>query len=229
MPLLHPSSLAATLDALAEAMFFQVRIPAAERRAAVEWIADRQGQTGAYAGMFAPTPQDLKGIRLFTGERVSSRAGIAHCLGEEACRILQALPAPSPAAQAALQRATVGMSARLEEAERRGQSTAIYCCGTCSAGYWRNLKTALFPRAEERLREGLRLLKTHRCGAGQWSRFPFYHTSLALTDLGPELAGDEMRYAAERWRQLLPRLGRTADRFARRRIAVGRRLLELCA
>ena len=227
--LLDRHSLGSTLDSLSESLFFEENIPAAQRTAAAKWIARRQGLPGAYAGMFAPTERDARGIRLFTGEPVRSRVGIAHQLGEESCRILTALRMKDRIVQAALRRAVEGMAARLAEAGRSGFDTGVYCCGTCSAGYWRNLALHLFPRAEERLRNGLRQLKQLRRGDGTWRRFPFYYTSLALTEIGPELARAEMQYAAARWRRILPRLAAAEDSIARRRAAVGRRLLEQCA
>jgi hypothetical protein len=225
---LNRDSLGATLDSLAESLFFGKNISAAQRAAAARWIAGRQGLPDAYAGMFAPTKQDALGIRLFTGEPVHSRVGIAHQLGEEGCRILTALQVKDPIVQAALSRAVQGMAARLAEAQRRGHDTGVYCCGACSAGYWRNLALNLFPRAEERLHDGLRQLKQLRCGDGTWRRFPFFYTSLALTEIGPELAGAEMRYAAERWWIILPRLSAARSAVGVRRAAVGQRLLEQC-
>ena len=92
MGLVKTSSLAATLDAVNEATFFD-RLPAkAQRREAARWIAARQGLRGSYAGMFAPTEKDFTGgIRLFTGERIATGAGVGHILGEEACRALWVL------------------------------------------------------------------------------------------------------------------------------------------
>jgi hypothetical protein len=119
------------------------------------------------------------------------------------------------------------MSARLEEAEKRGCSTAVYCCGTCSAGYWRNLANQLFPRAEERLHQGLAQLKQYRTNDGGWRRFPFYYTSLALVEIGPELAKVEIQYAALRWRRILPKLSRATNTLSQRRATVGQRLLEM--
>ncbi len=221
-------SLGTTLESISEALFFGTLFPTARQSAAAKWIARRQGLPGAYAGMFAPTKRDWRGLRLFTGEPVRSRAGISHQLGEEGCRILWLLQMKDAAVQGALRRAIEGMTARLDQAEREGNSTGLYCCGTCSAGYWRNLALGLFPRAEERLGIGLERLRELRLGDGEWKRFPFYYTSLALTEIGPALARAEMQYAAPRWETLLPRLSRSTSRFARRRAAVGRRLLELC-
>ncbi|MFT3828528.1 MAG: hypothetical protein QM691_02365 [Opitutaceae bacterium] len=226
---MHPfatDSLASVIDALADAQFFREPLPAAQHDAAIRWLIGRQGLPGSYAGMFAPTEGDRAGgIRLFTGEVVRTGAGVGHLLGEEACRLLAALPARSYAAQNALDRAVAGMIARLEEAERCGQSTAIYCCGTCAAGYWRNLATGLFPRADERLRAGLAELAKLRLSDGTWRRYPFFYTSLALIEIGPGRAGAELRYAAQRWRKILPRLEKSTETLARRRAAIGRRVL----
>lgn len=219
-------SLESALATLAEAQFFETPLPAATRTEAVRWIVSRQGLPGSYAGMFAPTEDDLQGIRLFTGEAVRSRAGIGHLLSEEACRILAALPKRDRVTQSALDRAVAAMTAQLDEFERRGCLPGTYCCGTCTTGYWRNLANGLFPRADSRLRSGLDHLREQRGGDGTWRRHPFFHTSLALTEIGPELAKAELQYAAMRWRKILPRLERhTEDTFARRRAAIGRRLL----
>jgi hypothetical protein len=127
-----------------------------------------------------------------------------------------------------LNRAVQGFVARLGETERRGYSTGTYCCGTCSAAYWRNLAIHLLPRAEERLRLGLNELKQARAGNGKWRRFPFYYTCLALTEIGPEFAKDEMQYAALHWRNNLRKFSSAESRVTRRKAAVGQRLLELC-
>lgn len=225
MPPLSPTSLGSTVDALAEALFFHTKAPAAQLTAATRWIASRQGLPGSYAGMFAPTTSDARGFRLFTGEMVRSRAGIGHLLGEEACRLLAALAPKDRSVRAALDQAVQGMAARLDEFEHRGCRPGTYCCGTCTAGYWRNLATGLLPRAAERLPSGLAQLRQQRTGDGTWRRYPFFYTSLALTEISPDLAGDELHYAAARWRRILPRLERAQSPFARRRAEVGRRLL----
>lgn len=224
---LENSSLGTVLDTLAEAMFFNRPLPAAEHAAAIRWVVARQGQPGAYAGMFAPTAGDRLGVRLFTGEPVRSRAGIGHVLGEEAVRILAALPERDAATQEALDRAIAGMTGRLQEAETRGQGTAVYCCGTCSTCYWRNLARGIFPKARERLARGLEELKQQRATDGTWHRFPFFATSLTLTELGGERARGELRHAARRWHELLPRLEKGTGPFDLRRAEVGRRVLAL--
>ena len=118
MNLLRTRSLAHTTDAVNEALFFGKRIPKAESRRVAEWIASRQGLPKSYAGMFAPTPGDFaKGIRLFTGERISSGAATGHILGEEACRALLLLKSDSSDARKALALASRSMDSLLARSE----------------------------------------------------------------------------------------------------------------
>src|SRR5512135_1147108 len=92
--LVHPDSLADTLDAINAALFEQARLPVSLCTEAAVWVADRQGLPGSYAGMFAPTGYDYTfGTLTFTGEPVRSGAGTAHLLSEEACRALYRLSA----------------------------------------------------------------------------------------------------------------------------------------
>jgi hypothetical protein len=125
MSLLDTRSLAGTIDAVSDVLFFGRRIPANEVRRVAQWLASRQGLPGSYAGMFAPTRRDCtRGIRLFTGERISSGAATGHILGEEACRALLLLDANVPVAKVALARASRSMDKRLSQSEsgrgRRG-------------------------------------------------------------------------------------------------------------
>lgn len=226
--LLNPHSLCLTLDSVSEALFLKRQLPELQRVAVAKWIAKRQGLPGAYADTFAPTSKDTLGIRLFTGEAVRTQAGLAHILGEESCRVLFLLDVKDPTVQACLSRAVCGLCARFEESEKRGQNPGLYCCGTCSAAYWRTLAIGLLPRAEERLRLGLDKLKDARAGAGKWGRFPFFYTCLALTEIGPDLAQGEMQYAAAYWQRNLKRLSLAEGQTSKRRAAVGQRLLEMC-
>lgn len=118
MKMLDARSLGGTIDAVNDGLFFGRRIPRNEARRVAVWIAGRQGLAGSYAGMFAPTPRDYaEGIRLFTGERISSGAATGHILGEEACRTLLLLNTDVAEARAALVRATLSMGNRLNQAE----------------------------------------------------------------------------------------------------------------
>ena len=118
MGLLDTGSLANTIDAVNDALFFGRRIPKNETRRVALWLAGRQGLSESYAGMFAPTSRDYAdGIRLFTGERITSGAATAHILGEEACRALLLLDADIEQARLALGRATRSMDDRLRQSE----------------------------------------------------------------------------------------------------------------
>jgi hypothetical protein len=48
-------------------------------------------------------------------------------------------------------------------------------------------------------------LKMLRNGKGGWQRFPFHYTLLALTEVGPEIADDELKYAADECERRLKR------------------------
>lgn len=229
MKALKSQSLASTVDNLAAALFESQPLPAAQRIAAAKWIAGRQGLPGAYAGMFGATELDMRGIRLFTGEAIRTRAGITHVLGEESCRVLHLLGVRLKEVKSAHARALAGIARRIDESEKAGYPPGFYCCGTCTVAYWRNLATGRLPRSEERLRQGLGQLGKLRRGDGLWRRFPFYYTSLALTEITPGLAREEAQYAAARWEQVLKRLSRADDVYSRRRTAIGRRILEQCA
>jgi hypothetical protein len=228
MNLLNRSSMNATLDAVSECLYFNIPIAAMERLVVAQWLAARQGLSGAYAGTFAPAEQDAHGMTLFTGEPIRTRAATAHILGEECCRILSLLKLKEPSIQEALKRALCGLGARIDDSEKRGYRAGFYCCGPCSAAYWRNLANGLLPRAEERLSLGLTELKRLRMSTGRWRRFPFFYTCLVLTEIGPVLARDEMQHASAYWERNLNRLSAAPDSRSQRRAAVGRRLLELC-
>ena len=224
MKVLNARSLAATVDAVNEAHFLGRSIPRADRQRAAEWIAARQGLPGSYAGLFAPTKRDFEGIRLFTGERIATGAGVAHILGEEACRALILLGCPTAGARKALAAACANMARRLGRGDRRN---GTYCCGKCSAALWRNLTVGGLTEQERMLRAGLRTLKKLRDGNGRWRVFPFYYTLSAVSEIDLPAARAERRYAAPTCERLLKRKP-TGDRYDRRRRMVGERILAAC-
>ena len=220
MELVYSDSLGDTLDALNEAFFAGRRLTRSQRDQAAWWIAARQGQGRAYAGMPAPTEHDFAGgIAVFTGERVRSGAGTAHILGEEACRALILLRAPVPEVRRALKRASEGMLERLAVSERRYPG-GTYCCGICSCAYWRHLAAGGLSRNEERLAAGMKALSAHRLDTGRWRRFPFFYTLLVLTEIDPALSKQEMRFAAPACeRYLKTRQAHTVHSERRHRLA----------
>ena len=77
--------------------------------------------------MFAPTNEDYtEGVRLFTGERISSRVGTGHILGEEACRALLLLNVGLGDVENALDQAMRYMELRLRESEAEDPRPGFY-------------------------------------------------------------------------------------------------------
>jgi len=225
MQLVDQGSLALTLDAVNEAIFAGRRIPRPARDRVASWIARRQGMPGSYADMFAPTQQDFAGARLFTGETIASRAATGHILGEEGIRALELLGVRTSEVRAALARAKVGMEARVTDTVSR--PLGMYCCGTCSCAYWRNLAVGGLTRAEARLAQGMKDMKARRLGTGKWRFFPFFYAVLALAEIDLRGARAELRYAAPVLKRYFERAA-TDNVISRRRHAVAERALALC-
>lgn len=222
MKLVYADSLGDTLNALNAAFFDAQVLTKAQREQAAVWIAARQGLPGSYAGMPAPSAQDFTtGLTTFTGERLRTRAGKSHILGEEACRALILLQIKLPEVKAALKRATAGIEQRVTACETSGPATGTYCCGICSCAYWRHLAAGGLSRNEERLVAGMKALKAERLDTGRWRRFPFFYTLLALLEIDPALAVQEIQFAVPACERYLH--GRTSNaQYAVRR----RRLAE---
>jgi len=237
--LLHPDSLGDTLDAVNAALFDRAVLPAAKGAEVAEWIADRQGLPGSYAGMFAPTGYDYAfGALTFTGEPVRSGAATGHVLSEEACRALfrlQGETSPTkvnPVVHQALDRARQAIFLRIDLSEAQGQWAGVYCCGMCSVALWRHLLTSGAPEDQRRLENGLAELRRHRDGEGRWKRFPFFYTLLALTEIDLPAVREEVHYAGAVIERSLQRLikadpQKQSEHDRRRRIVL-ERLLEKC-
>ena len=89
MKYITKNSLGETVDKVNEALFFGKEITKKQKREIARWLASRQGVKGSYWGMIAPTERDFEtGIRVFTGEPMSTGAGTSHILGEEASRLV---------------------------------------------------------------------------------------------------------------------------------------------
>jgi hypothetical protein len=226
--LVHAERLERTLDAINEAFFNGRLLTYAQRLEAARWIAGRHGQPRAYANMFAPTGHDLqKGIRVFTGEKISTKAGTSHVLGEEACRALILLEVSEASVLLAIEEAEAGIRARVEEAEKRSpNSMGLYCCGICSVSFWRHLIVGGVNWSEKRLVAGQRQLKDHRSGGGKWKRFPYWYALLALSEMDGAAAREERRYAAPVLERYLKRKAKM-DPIGKRHHAVAERVLSL--
>lgn len=218
------NSLASAFDIVEDAHFFGKKIVASEREALAKSIASQQGLDGSYAGMFAPTPADFKnGIKLFTGEVIRSGASLRHVSGEEACRALLLLNSKSATVKNALKTATDGMREALDRGRQRGGN--LFCCGTCDPSLWRHITAGGLRGEDEWLDKGTKALRMHQNGKGEWRRFPFFFTLLALLEQDSKPALAEMRYAAprcERYLSVAPR----SNVVAVRRRAVCERVLN---
>jgi hypothetical protein len=224
--LINQNSLASTLDAVNEAFFYQQPLSKSEKAQAAKWIASRQGLPGSYADMFAPTAKDFQtGLTLFTGEKISTRAGLSHILGQESCRSLLLLNVTSAEVKSALQKATVGFMERMKQYIMADKG--MYCCAICSCAFWRRLSAGGIKDGEGILAAGMKTLKSLRDGRGQWKRFPFYYTLLVLNGIELPGARKEMQYAAPACERLLKRQTKR-DKINKRRRILAERILEKC-
>jgi len=222
----HPDSLTATLDAVNEAYFYGRPPSRSQREKVAKWISGRQGLPGSYADMFAPTKSDYaEGVRLFTGEKVKTMVGMAHILGEEACRALIVLDVALTSVKNALVRASKEMAKRLRQTDYPSYRPGMYCCGRCSASLWRHLAAGGLEHGERYLAAGIKTLRSYRDGKGRWKVFPYYYTLLALSELDLPSAVREMKYAAPGCERLLKRSAKD-DVFERRRRDLARKILE---
>jgi len=231
----HKTSLAATVDAVNEAFFLGAALPASVKRGAARWIAGRHGGRDSYAGMPAPTPRDIGGGSGSSRERMATRAGSAHILGEEACRALLLLNADDEVVRQALEVGTVSMVRRLRDSRDRETRAGrewlgAYCCARCTCALWRHFTVGGLRDADPHrwLRAGMKGLRAHRKGDGKWRRFPFDYTLLALCEMDLPEAIREMQYAAGACERLLRRPSTAGDKYERRRRIVAERVLARC-
>ena len=130
--------------------------------------------------------------------------------------------------QSALEKATLGMMGRLllPSGEPNPATMGEYCCGICSAAYWRHLSAGGLCDSKARLAAGMALLKENRKGNGQWKRFPFYYTLFAISEVKMPSAVEEMKYAAPVLERYLKRAA-VDDVYEQRRRALAERVLGI--
>jgi len=221
--LVKTKSLAETLDAVNETFFTGQRLTPEERFEVARFIISRHGLYGSYANMFAPTQKDFdEGIKVFTGEKVKTGAATSHVLGEESSRALHILNIRDKEVQKALDEAVQGIQSRFDE---QTIQYGFYCCGFCTSSLWRHAVVGTFQKKERLLEQGVKTLKMLRRGDGQWRRFPFYYTLLAISEVDHTLALAEMKYAAPVLERMLKRKA-TADKYSIRRHTLAERVLE---
>ncbi|MCK5853206.1 hypothetical protein KAH27_09295 [bacterium] len=217
MKILYKTSLAKTIDAVNEALFFDKKIPASQKNEVVKWIAERQGLPGSYAGkLFALTKKDFESdILLFTGEKIKSGGGKAHIIGEEACRILTILDSKNKALAKALE----GMEELLVGHIAGGHELGTFCCVTCTCALWRNASAGGLKNSKKLLDAGMKILKSNRDDKGRWGRFPFYYTLLTLSEIDSPKAKAELKYCQQACEKSLKRLSKKDDIISKRRRA----------
>lgn len=227
MKLVFDDSLTETLDAVNQVFFYGQPLLYAQREQAAGWIASRVGQKDAYNVLPAPTERDMsEGVVLFTGERFNSRASTAHILGEEACRALRLLGSRQPEVIETQQRVGQGWREFLGRSAARPDYNGMFCCGKCTTALMRNMASGGLPDSEGLLAAALSALRQARSD-GQWRRFPYYYTLLALSDINLPAAVDELRYAALKMERSLRHLS-AENRFTPRRRALLERALAVC-
>jgi len=223
--LLDNTSLAKTIDNCNDRLFWGKPIREDERFEVVQWISQRQGLPRSYSGTFAPTDQDLaQPLVLFTGEKVTTGAARSHILGEEATQLLHSLAGDDPAVKAVIGHAMGNFLPSVEDWYcQHPSATGIFCCGTCTPAFWRNIGAGGLREKQEWLTNGIRILKTHRKEDHQWKRFPFWWTVYALISLDAPGVKDELSWVAPRLERSLKR--QPSDFYGERRRAVAERVL----
>ncbi|MBD3240349.1 MAG: hypothetical protein GF331_07170 [Chitinivibrionales bacterium] len=228
MSLLDHSSLAGTLDAVDACLFDARPIPAKQRDEISEFLADSFGKPGGYQGLFAPGPKDVPNkSRFFTGEKITSSASLAHILAEDSIRILTLLDSTRKRPRDVLESAKTRLAELFDRAEKAGYNPGTFCCGKCTAAFWRNLYAIGWPDFDRRISLGMAALKRDRDGKGRWARYPFHYTSLVLLEMDPVLVSDELRYTVPRHESYLKRKSPVGDEYGDRCRAVSERVLSM--
>jgi hypothetical protein len=225
--LIRAGSVSKTVDAVGALIFERKTASLAERTRTAKWLAARQGLPGAYAEMFAGFDAERKqGLVVFTGERFTSASAL-HILGEETSRALRLLKVKDRAVRSALSKADASILECLARPPRdpRKADPGRYCCGKCTVGLWRNLLSGGLDRQEERLKSGVRFLKSLRDGKGEWRGMPFWYTALALEEMDFADAKRELAYAAPGFKAAVARKT-TSTTYALRRRTLAERALE---
>jgi hypothetical protein len=198
MKYLDKNSLFKTIDNVSEAFLFGLAINESEKYEIADFIINQQ-HPGAYADTFGPTNVDLaRDLVLFTGDKITSRVGKCHVIGEEASRVLRKLNLPTDKVKTALQRADSGLQNRVNDClAKQRYNYGMYCCKSCSCALWINLASGGLNNNIALLVAGLDDLKQYRDSKGGWTGFPFPYTVYVLNEINPDIAINEMRYVAK--------------------------------
>ncbi len=228
MNYLDTTSLADTIDNVSEALLFGFEIDTAGKTEIANFIATRHYFPNAYANMFAPTSNDLqRDFVLFTGEKIKTRAGKCHMIGEEASRILRKLNVLNAKIKTVLNEADEGLQERIAESLMKQRGTfGMYCCKSCSCSLWLNLASGGISNGTKMLEAGLECLKQQRSGGGKWNGFPYFYTLYTLNEIDLSLAKEEIQYAALGIEKRLKRKNSEDTKYALRRNFISEKIVE---
>ncbi len=89
LKIFNENSLIATVDNYETARFLG-EVDTGEYSNTVEWVSRRLGCRGGYKGSFAMTEEDWRNpFRLWSGEKLSTRAGRSHVIAQEVTKMLR--------------------------------------------------------------------------------------------------------------------------------------------
>lgn len=228
MEYLDPTSLFKTIDNVSEAILFDLDIADDEKLQVAEFICEQQDNPNSYGNTFAPTDFDLKrDLVLFTGEKVKSRVGKCHMIGEEASRILRKMKLNNARVNDALNKADKGLQNFIDSWSKNPKyEYGIYCCKLCSCALWINLASGGIYTDFSMLQSGLGYLKKHRDGNGKWTGFPYYYTIYVLNEIQDGFAKEELVYCAASIERRLKKKRKEETKFDLRRNYICEQILD---
>ncbi len=213
--ILHTDSLALTLWELEHIRLNSSKPDPQKIDEAIDWIIQRQKEPGRYGlGFAAPTEKDYISSRLPTGEKMHSRAGIAHLLGEEAFWALSKWRGPE---KNSIRKGLIGMLGRARRF-RAASDRGSYCCTTCSLALWRALIASELPEGLPFVERGLTTMNISHDDKLGWRGFQFTYTVYALASLEHPLADRELKYAAGRIERAHRRIRKSEDPYGLRKL-----------
>jgi hypothetical protein len=192
MLIVHPTSLAATLDFATEAFFFNKSIPAAHCEELAMMLINRQNHSGTNSGFFIPFAAERETqSRLFSGEQLYTDFARSHIQLIESTRLLKLL---------SLNKSVVDHSIQIADQRMGTMCYSKFCpkgeCKSLTIAYMRYLTTCDLKDSGSLLKSFLSKLVGYRDGKGKWNGFPFYYTLLMLLEVADPLATQELQYAA---------------------------------
>ena len=219
MKILNTDSLILTVDHFNEAVFREDDWRD-EADSIVAWVSEQLG--GGYWGSFAMTESDWeRPFHLFTGEKITTRAGRSHVLAQETNRMLEIIEKELGSSIEAKAISEARLAERIFENEQSvALSTGDYCCGTCSVSLWRCLQAGGYPQYAKALENGMHTLTGFREEKGGWRRYPFYYTLLCLSEVTNEDAVSEIRHQLPTILRRKKMLRSKDDQFSKRRYAL---------